>query len=266
MLFTRVVTAAALIAGLIAALYLLERTALQWVAGGIVALAAYEWSRLSGVHAIWMNAAYAAVCLALHSLIASSPELIGPSLWAAAVFWVAIAPSWMSRGFLPGPRGLLPWVGFVVIVPAGVAMADLSPRLVLVLIGVTAVADTAAYFCGRAFGRRKLAPSISPGKTWEGVAGGTVACLIYATICAMWMPEFASRVVGAGWGVFLAGVAILCAASVLGDLFESALKRRAGQKDSGRLLPGHGGVLDRIDSATASLPLGLLMLRSAGIA
>ena len=121
--------------------------------------------------------------------------------------------------------------------------------------------DTAAYLAGRAFGRRKMAPSISPGKTWEGALGAAVACLIYAIICAMSVPSLRAQIQGTVWLWYLLGAAFLLVASIVGDLFESALKRRVGAKDSGAILPGHGGVLDRIDSATAVLPLGALLLR-----
>lgn len=265
MLLTRIITAAVLIAALLAALLLLDSARFQLLVAAIVAIAAWEWSRLSGVNAVWLSLAYVAACVAGYFSLVLTPVLIEWALWTAAIFWVVVAPSWLSRGFLPGPRAVLFWVGLIVILPAGAAMATLSPVLLLALVGISVVADTAAYFCGRALGRRKLAPKISPGKTWEGVAGGAVFCMIYATICVMLIPEFQSLIQGAGWFPFLGAAGVLCAASVIGDLFESALKRRAGAKDSGRLLPGHGGVLDRIDSAAAVLPLGLLMLRGAGI-
>ena len=132
------------------------------------------------------------------------------------------------------------------------------------LLGLVWIADTAAYLTGRAFGKHKLAPVISPGKTWEGVAGGVGAVVIYAIIWALFDPGLAARVQGAVWLPYLAGAVLLCAASVVGDLLESAAKRRAGAKDSGRLLPGHGGVLDRIDSASATLPVGLLLMQAIG--
>jgi phosphatidate cytidylyltransferase len=266
LLLTRVITAAVLIAALLAALFLFERVVLQALVTAIVIGAAYEWCRLSGFRSLFQILAFSLTCAIGVWGFLLAPLAIPYALGVAVLFWAVIAPLWLSRGLLPGPKQLLPLAAYAVIVPAGVAMATLEPALLLVLIGISVVADTAAYFCGRAFGRRKLAPKISPGKTWEGAVGGAVFCLIYATICAMLMPQIGSRVEGAGWGLYLFGVMVLCAASILGDLLESALKRRAGAKDSGRLLPGHGGVLDRIDSATATLPLGFLMLRGAGIA
>ncbi len=145
-------------------------------------------------------------------------------------------------------------------------MAGLAPRYLLILLGLVWIADTAAYVVGSAIGKHKLAPTISPGKSWEGVGGGAVGVLIYAIICAMLDPALEARLQGAAWALYLAGAALLFAASVVGDLFESALKRQAGAKDSGSLLPGHGGVLDRIDSATAVLPLALLLMQAAGTA
>ncbi len=266
MLRTRVITAAVVLAALLAALFFLRAELFGAVVGALVLLAGHEWARLSGLRRALPCVLYAVACGLLYFGLLRSPGLVDSALWVSAAFWAAVAPFWMARGFLPGPASLLPVAGLVVIVPAGVAMATLPPALLLALIGLTAVADTAAYFCGRAFGRRKLAPSISPGKTLEGAAGGIFACLIYATICAMLIPDFQNRITGARWLLFLGATVLLCIASILGDLLESALKRRAGVKDSGRVLPGHGGILDRIDSATAALPAGLLMLRGMGAA
>ncbi|KPK06008.1 MAG: phosphatidate cytidylyltransferase, partial [Betaproteobacteria bacterium SG8_39] len=122
------------------------------------------------------------------------------------------------------------------------------------------IADSAAYFAGRRLGRHKLAPAISPGKTWEGVVGGLAGVQVYAIICASTIPALASRLEGgAAWLLYLSGGGLLCAVSIVGDLFESAVKRQASVKDSGTLLPGHGGVLDRIDSALAVLPVVALL-------
>jgi phosphatidate cytidylyltransferase len=124
---------------------------------------------------------------------------------------------------------------------------------VLLVLGLVWIADTAAYFSGRAWGRHKLAPSISPGKTREGALGGLLGALAYAIICG-------ALVEGVRWLPYLAAAVLLAVLSILGDLFESAVKRQAAVKDSGALLPGHGGILDRVDSATATLPLAALML------
>jgi phosphatidate cytidylyltransferase len=155
-------------------------------------------------------------------------------------------------------------MGAVVLVPAGLAMALLPPKQLLMVLGLIWISDTGAYLAGRAWGRRKLAPALSPGKTWEGVAGGAAGCVIYAIIWALFDPDLRARVQGVVWIPFLAATLLLCALGVVGDLFESGLKRQAGAKDSGKLLPGHGGVLDRIDSATAALPVALLLLLAMG--
>ena len=147
-----------------------------------------------------------------------------------------------------------------------VAMLALFSHSALYLFSVLAlvwVADIGAYFSGKAFGRRKLAPSISPGKTWEGAIGGWIAVMTLSVGCTL-IPElrdtFAVQLqLRHGWLALLLALSLIVAASVVGDLFESQLKRRAGVKDSSALLPGHGGVLDRIDALIPVLPLALLL-------
>jgi phosphatidate cytidylyltransferase len=249
-LAARLVTAVVLIAGLLAALFLLPPTSLAAVIGILVALAAFEWARLcrlaGGVAWIYAAAVF------LGSLALWSTELRQPLFMIAAAFWVVVAPIWLWRGVVPGHTRLLSAIGFVVLLPAALAMATLRPTEVVMVLGLVCIADTAAYFAGRALGRHKLAPSISPGKTWEGAAGGLVGVLAYA----IFLGTHLERV---SWMPYLAAALLLGVLSIVGDLFESALKRQAGAKDSGSLLPGHGGVLDRIDSATATLPVAALL-------
>jgi len=176
----------------------------------------------------------------------------GASFLLSALFWAIAAPLWLWRGVRDVHRPVLAAAGLVVIVPAALALATLEPAEILAVLVLVWIADTAAYFVGRSFGRRKLAPSISPGKTWEGAAGGLGGALIYAVVLgAFW---------GRAWWAYLAIAAVLALLSIIGDLFESAAKRQAGVKDSGTLLPGHGGIMDRIDSATATLPVSALLL------
>jgi phosphatidate cytidylyltransferase len=262
LLLTRVLTAAVLLAGFAAALVFLDRAAFAVLVAAVVALGASEWGRLAGLGRL-PALVYALVCLLLFGLLQGGAWTFYV-LCAAALFWIAAVPWWLSAGVTAQPRGLLLAAGLVVLVPAGLAMAALPPRYLLMALGLVWVADSAAYFAGRAFGKRKLAPTISPGKTWEGVAGGAFGCVIYAIIWATFDPQLRARVEGEIWMPFLAGTLLLCALSVLGDLLESALKRQAGAKDSGRLLPGHGGVLDRIDSATATLPVAVLLMQAIG--
>jgi len=250
-LAARLATAAVLIAGLLVALFYLPSLWLKLVIGAVVALAGFEWGRLCRLDATL----YAGLLVAAY----------GATLWIrpdivfalAAAFWVAVVPLWLWRGLEARQAGLLAAAGLFVLIPAALAVVALPAQRVLLVLGLTWVADTAAYFIGTRFGRRRLAPSISPSKTWEGAAGGLLGALSYAIICAAFVPQ--PRLTGAQWAVYLAGAAVLCAASIVGDLFESAAKRQAGVKDSGAILPGHGGILDRIDSATSTLPLAAVL-------
>lgn len=272
MFAVRALTAAVLLAALLAAVWFLERNAFAVVVAGIVALGARELARLAGF-ATWPALAYALFCTVAYGAGVAWQQPLQPAaapltaIWLLALlFWGLVVPAWFVRGLSPGAGPALLIAGVAVLVPAALAMAALKPGALFALLGLVWVADTAAYLAGRAFGRCKLAPSISPGKTWEGVAGGTLAGLAYAIILALWWPELGRHVTGAVWLAYVAGVLMLCATGILGDLFESAIKRRAGVKDSGSLLPGHGGVLDRIDSATAVLPVGALLLAWIGAA
>src|SRR5581483_3287647 len=175
----------------------------------------------------------------------------------ATLFWLVVVPPWLHFRWPMRSKPIAALVGWMLLVPAWIALVQLraqSPGRLLAFMAIVWIADTAAYFTGRAIGKRKLAPQISPGKTWEGVAGGAAGVLVYALVLALATP----RVVGvagtgaiAAWALFATAVALL---SVAGDLFESLQKREAGMKDSGSILPGHGGVLDRIDALLAALP------------
>ncbi len=180
-------------------------------------------------------------------------------LWLlSAAFWLAIAPLWLWRRWQMTNPWLAALVGWVLIVPTWAAMVALCGRNPWWLFGAMAlvwVADIAAYFAGRRFGKHKLAPAISPGKTWEGVAGAVLGVTVYAIALAM----IAGHSVAGHW-YWLLPIMSLTALSIIGDLFESLIKRLAGAKDSGTLLPGHGGFLDRLDSQTSTLPLTALLL------
>ena len=261
MLLPRILTAAVLLAAFLAALFLLERWQFAVAVGIVVPVAAHEWAGLSGLagatrlsYAAGLGFVYAAGALAW---------LSGTPLEAvfvlATVFWVVAAPWWMHAGVTARSRRWLPPLGMIVIVPAALAMLALSPGQLLAAIALPWIADTAAYFAGRAWGRHKLAPGISPGKTLEGAAGGLIAVAVYAIICPRFLAELQPHVQGMAWLALLGGALVLGILSIIGDLFESAIKRQAGAKDSGRILPGHGGVLDRIDSAASTLPLAALL-------
>ena len=260
MLRHRVVTALLLLGGLLAVLFLapplLAAAAFALVAG----LAAWEWAGLMKIDAAgrWLYAGFILIsCLGAWY----QPAFAYPRLWViAACFWLAFAPLWLRFRWRLASNDLLGYgVGWVLIVPTWAAMTALhaaSPWLLLAAMALVWVADIAAYFTGRAFGRHKLAPAISPGKTWEGAAGAVVAVLVYAIAVALLSGRLPD---GAAWPLAVAGILLLTAISIVGDLFESLIKRQAEVKDSSGLLPGHGGVLDRIDSLTATLPLVALL-------
>jgi phosphatidate cytidylyltransferase len=182
----------------------------------------------------------------------------------ALLFWIVIAPMWLARGWRMQSQLLLALVGWLVLVSTWfslVLLKSFSPSLCLALMALVWLADSAAYFSGRRFGRHKLAPAISPGKTREGVYGALVAVALYAILLAALAPSlgFPGTLSPARVGVWIAGLLLLAVLSVLGDLFESWLKRVRGVKDSGSLIPGHGGVLDRIDALTSAMPAAALM-------
>lgn len=213
----------------------------------IVAIAGAEWARLCRLQGA--AAALYAAAMAFAFLIVYQTEPRQPTYALATLFWIAVAPLWLRRGV---QGRALAVAGFVVIVPAALAFVVLKPLEVLLALLLVWIADIAAYFVGRAWGRRKLAPGISPGKTWEGAIGGTAGVLVYAIICGTFIE-------GIFWVPYLLAALLLAVLSIVGDLFESAAKRQAAVKDSGTLLPGHGGLLDRIDSATAVLPAAALL-------
>jgi phosphatidate cytidylyltransferase len=245
---SRVGTAAVLLAILLAALFLLPRAGVAALVAIIVGVGGYEWGRLCGLNPHLYAGGVVLAFLVLFSLDVSQPVFL-----LAAAFWIVVAPLWLWRGVRQ--RGALAATGFVVLVPAALAMVALTPAEALAVLAVAWIADTAAYYAGRRWGRRKLAPRISPGKTWEGALGGLIGGAAYAMILSL----FFAGAQATRMAAFIGAAALLVVVSILGDLFESAAKRQAGVKDSGALLPGHGGILDRIDSACAILPVGALL-------
>ena len=249
-LLKRVGTAAVLIVVLLAGLFLLPRAGIAFLMALVVASGGLEWARLCRLQGTQAGV-YAALAVSAFFVLFVA-EFRTPAFCVAAAFWIVAVPVWFALGVKVQHRAALLIAGFVVLVPAGLAMVVLTPVEALLVLAVVWIADTAAYFTGRRWGRRKLAPSISPGKSWEGAAGGLIGGAAYAMILSVFLNS--NPMVFAGLAVLLVAV------SIVGDLFESAAKRQAGVKDSGTLLPGHGGVLDRIDSATAVLPVAALVL------
>ena len=266
MLSTRIVTALVLIPLVLAALFLLPPRGWGVVSAMVIAIAASEWASLAGFRwpARWLFVA-ATLGAALSLLLLPSFQFaegwpdatVLIACGAATAFWLLIVPFWLRNRWRAGANGASALVGGLVLIGAWVAMAQMqsqSPWRVLAAMAIVWIADTAAYFVGRRFGRHKLAPFISPGKSWEGVAGGLAAVAVYAVALALWAPDSARPGTAAGGAVWVGLAIVVAALSVTGDLFESLLKRHAGVKDSGNVLPGHGGVLDRIDALLAAMP------------
>jgi phosphatidate cytidylyltransferase len=262
MLRARVITALVLVTGLAGILFAAPPWMVMFAFSMVAALAAWEWGGLmrQGENA---RRLFGILTLGLCALFSLEAELLFPWLFGvSALFWLVLVPPWLRQNWaLPGNPLTAYLLGLLVILPTWAAMMRLqsiSAWLLLAAMALVWVADVAAYFTGRAFGRHKLAPRISPGKTWEGVAGAVVGVVLYGLIVVSASP-LAAHI---GWP--LAGVAmlllVLTALSVIGDLFESLLKRHAQIKDSSQLLPGHGGILDRIDSLTSTLPVVALMV------
>lgn len=264
MFLTRVLTAAVLLPLFLGGMFFLP--AFWWGVAllPLVLAGAWEWSVLAGFTAAMRWGACLAIAvfagLALAGMQHEYYLLAEQSMyWAAVAFWLICAPLWLRRGWRIRHPLLLLLTGWLLIVPTWLALVRLqsSPWVLLAVLGVVWVADSAAYFAGHAWGRRKLAPAISPGKTWEGVAGAAAAVAVYHAL--VWNFGLGGTVQD-GWFAATLLVAALLPLSILGDLFESWIKRQAGVKDSGKLLPGHGGVLDRIDALTSTLPLAALVV------
>jgi len=258
-LTSRVLTALLLLAVFVPAVLWAPAWLWATLMAGVVGGAAFEWARLS--HFPPLSARIYAVLLALgalalpYGLAADWPVFQTGLIMLAIAFWLLVAPLWLLGRWHAEQPFVRAAVGAMVLLPTWAALLYLHARGPGVLLGVMAIvwiADTAAYFAGRQFGRHKLAPTISPGKTWEGVAGALAALALYAGALSLLagMPLLS---------LFLMLSALLYV-SVLGDLFESWIKRVSGMKDSGHMLPGHGGVLDRIDALTSTLPVATGML------
>ncbi len=269
MLFQRVVTALVLAPLMLAGIYLLPPVWFSAFIGLIVVLGAWEWANLAGFQKMGSRLGLALVTAAL-LLAVSWVQNVTPVTWLTLTLWSLL---WWIVAFglvvsYPASQKWirLRWVRLIIVVPVllpfwlGLNVLKGRPDADLVLTWLMLLvwgADIGAYFAGRAFGRRKLAPSVSPGKTWAGVYGGMTTSMIISAAIGLWLLGDLSR---SQWALLLVLSALVVAISVLGDLWESLLKRYRGIKDSSQLLPGHGGILDRIDSLCAATPMFCLLL------
>ena len=252
MLRQRIITA--LIAGvlLLVVLFALPEHVTRFVIAALIVAAAWEWSAFlsfSTATGRYVYTTLLAASLAGVWLLVPDPISYQLLLFVAIAWWI-LALAWMF--FYPTPiPSALGWIcGVLVLIPAYVALDWIyrqSAWLLLFMLAIVWSADIGAYFAGKKFGRVKLAPNISPGKTWEGVVGGLVAVSILAVIASLWVDENLAVLIP-----FCLAISLL---SIVGDLTVSMFKRHAGMKDSGSMFPGHGGLLDRIDSVTAASTL-----------
>lgn len=279
MLKQRIITAVILALLFLGGLFSLSISGFALAIAVVVMIAGWEWANMAGFKAQWQRVLYALFVggvvmvsgyytefLQLGRFEAGGLQrepvrtllLVACTWWAVALLWVqgypASAVLW-ARGFLKALMGLL------VLVPTWLALVFLREEpqgqwLILLVVMIVACADIGAYFTGKAFGKRKLAIHVSPGKSWEGFWGGFACCVLLALAIGFGM--------NAGGWMMLAIIAPAALASVLGDLLESMIKRQRGIKDSSQLLPGHGGILDRVDSITAAAPVFALAVLLTG--
>ncbi len=279
MLKQRIITAVVLLAILLPALFYPSPVPFAAVTLVLIAAGAWEWGRLNGLgQPASLLTALACLVLCAASWQAGLIDRRLPLLWSLAGAGWVLAGGWLLRGGVAGwpriPKALRLVAGVLALWVAWLAVAQarsIGVNFLLSVLVLVWVADVFAYFAGRTFGLKftkgKLAPAISPGKSWEGVWGGMFGVLVLA-VCwvvadarfAAQVPSFYTRLASQGWWLLLIGAVFMAAMSVVGDLVESLIKRSAGAKDSSNLLPGHGGVLDRVDALLPTLPLALMLI------
>lgn len=270
MLRQRVITALLLVAVFLPALFHPEPTGLAILSLLLIAAAGWEWGRLAGWggRGAWgLGLACLLVCSLAWALDLHTTPM-APLWFLFTLGWI-VGAAWMLRQGLSAWRDMPAWlralIGLVVLCATWLALLGAKiqgTNFMLSVLLLVWAADISAYFSGRALGRHKLAPSISPGKTWEGV-GGAFAGVAVLALFWIWLdatqatgsPSIYTLISRAGWGWCVLALIVLTAMSVVGDLIESLIKRSAGVKDSSQLLPGHGGVLDRVDALLPTLPL-----------
>lgn len=274
MLKQRVITAIGLALLFLGVLFYLSVIGFAIAIAVVVLLASWEWANMAGLKAQGQRLLYVlgvGVAMALTGwyvdfwagdvLDGSSVRtvlLVACTWWAVALLWVQGYPSSSVLWAHPLVKIVM---GLLVLVPTWLSLVFLRGEpsgewLILLVVLVVVCADIGAYFSGKTFGKRKLAPEVSPGKSWEGFWGGFICCLLLALVVGFTF--------GGGW-LLLAVIAPTALASVLGDLLESMVKRQRGLKDSSQLLPGHGGILDRVDSITAAAPVFSLAILLSGL-
>ena len=265
MLLPRVLSAIVMAVLFICAVFILDEAYFIVSMAGVVLLAGWEWARLSGVKGQFGRVLFAALictlCFAVfHFNVEKEALYISPLLWFVALYWVMKYPDELVWRYVP----VRLFFGVLVLITTWASLAVLRSSSdfvvwILLLMGLIWGADSGAYFAGRVFGKRKLARFVSPGKSWEGVVGGLLLTQAGVVAFSMYAEFSLSQWFGLALIAFFTS-----SVSVLGDLTESLFKRHESLKDSSRLIPGHGGVMDRVDSLTAAAPIYVLMLSVSG--
>ena len=266
MLKTRIITAILLVIGFLMALFFTSSFTWSLITLFITVIAVWEWMKLIKLNAKQITISLTGTLIIGLMLVTFSKfssetilelyadKLVLLLLAVSAVFWVVVAPTWLITRKKINQKLFMSILGMSLLLATWIALIGLhkiSPLLLLSVLATVWIADSAAYFAGKKFGKHKLAPEISPGKTWEGVMGALFAVTLYGLLLCHF--QHLSR-----W--LILGLWLIVILSVMGDLFESLLKRQSNVKDSSQLLPGHGGVLDRIDGLIPTLPLVLLSI------
>lgn len=277
MLRQRIITALVMLPIALGGFFLLDGLAFALFIGAVITVAAWEWAQLAGltqpVSRILYAAFVAGLLAALYLLSAAHPidapvALPAGLVMSLALCWWVLATALVLRF----PASAKVWrkpqvalaLGLLVLIPAwqGLVLLKQWPMgnwLILTVMVLVWAADIGAYFSGRALGKRKLAPKVSPGKSWEGFWGGLLLSLVLLSLLGLWRDWHLTQ-----WLWAMVGGALVVMASVIGDLTESMFKRQVGVKDSSQLLPGHGGFMDRVDSLTAAIPVFSVWLWLAG--
>lgn len=261
MLKQRVITALWLLPLMLGMLFYAPNGLWAAFSGLIALLALWEYARMSGLGKRQINHFLAASLI--FGIIAYSGDWKLPALvwYAVLAFWLIVMPLWLKNKWKLNGGWQAYAVGWMLMLPFWYALVDLRPDTdsatsLLAVMGLVWVADIFAYFSGKAFGKHKMVPTISPGKSWEGAMGGMICVAVYMTW--IWYADWLAF--DTGWlNVMVIGL-VLTVVSICGDLLESWLKRAAGIKDSSNLLPGHGGVFDRVDSLLAVLSVYAAMM------
>ena len=263
MLKQRIITALCLLPVALGGFFLLQGGWFALFIAAIVCLGAWEWAHLAGLEAQPLRIAYAAALAVLLLGLYLLPVLAAPLLTVAILWWlaaIALVLGYPASHRVWERQAVRLLIGLLILLPAwqGLVLLKQWPQgnsLILAVMVLIWSADIGAYFCGKRFGRRKLAIQVSPGKSWEGLYGGLASSLLITLLVGLYRDWAAHELVLA-----LLGAVLVVLISVVGDLTESMFKRQAGLKDSSNLLPGHGGVLDRIDSLTAAVPMFAVLL------